>query len=52
MAIATDEIECDLYEWLADKNKSKYEYIGDYMNQYSWAEYVHAELDEIYYSME
>ena len=52
MAIATDEIECDLYEWLADKNKSKYEYIGDYMNQYSWAEYVHAELDEIYYGME
>ena len=52
MAVAADDIECDLYEWLADKNGTKYEYIGEYMNQYSWAEYVHAELDEIYYGME
>ena len=52
MAIAADKIECDLYDWLEKKEKSKYHYMGDYMNQYSWAEYTHAELDEISYAME
>ena len=51
MAIATDRIECDLYDWLEKKEKSKYKYIGDYMNQYSWPEFRHAELDEISYAM-
>ena len=51
MAIDTAEIECDLYDWMEKKTESKYDYIGEYMNQYSWAEYVHAELDEIYYDM-
>ncbi len=52
MAIAADRIECDLYDWLAKKKQSRYQYLGDYMNQYSWAEYVHAELDEISYDLE
>ena len=52
MAIATEKIECDLFEWLNKKNASKYQYLGDYMNQFSWAEFVHAELDEISYTME
>lgn len=52
MAIATDRIECDLYDWLEKKKDSKYHYLGDYMNQYSWPEYVHAELDEISWAME
>ncbi len=52
MAIAADAIECDLYDWLEKKKESRYSYMGDYMNQYSWAEYVHAELDEISYAME
>jgi len=47
MAIAADRIDCDLYDWLAKKGKSRYRYMGDYMNQYSWAETVHAELDEL-----
>lgn len=51
MAIAVDRIECDLYEWLDDPENSRYKYIGDYMNQYSWAENVHAQLDEISYSL-
>jgi hypothetical protein len=34
-----------LYDWIARKDKSRYRYMGDYMNQYSWAEAVHAELD-------
>ena len=52
LGIAADRIECDLYDWLAKKKQSKYQYMGDYMNQYSWAEYVHAELDEISYAMD
>lgn len=51
MAIAKDRIECDLYDWLEDPEGSRYKYIGDYMNQYSWAESVHAELDEINYDL-
>ena len=47
MAIARDKVECDLYEWIDKKRKSRYQYHGDYMNQFSWAEFVHAELDEI-----
>ena len=52
LAIAADRIECDLYDWLEKKRDSKYHYLGDYMNQYSWPEYVHAELEEISYAME
>ena len=52
LAIAADRIECDLFDWLAKKRDSKYQYLGDYMNQYSWAEYMHAELDEISYALE
>ena len=52
MAIAKDHIECDLYDWLEKKQESRYQYMGDYMNQYSWAEFVHAELDEISYSFD
>ena len=50
MAIARDLVKCDLYEWLDKKKMSSYQYLGDYMNQFSWAEYVHAELDEIVYA--
>ena len=52
LGIAVDRIECDLYDWLEKKQKSKYRYLGDYMNQYSWAEYIHAELDEISYKLD
>ena len=52
LGIDTQRIECDLYDWLEKKRKSKYHYLGDYMNQYSWAEYVHAELDDISYAMD
>ena len=47
MAIAVDLIECDLYDWLKNKKNSRYQYLGDYMNQYSWAEMMHAELDDL-----
>ena len=49
MAIAKEKVDCDLFDWLENKASSKYAYTGDYMNQYSWAEDFHAELDEIAY---
>ncbi len=52
LAVATDRIECDLYEWLEKKKESRYHYLGDYMNQYSWPEVMHAELDELSWSIE
>jgi two-component SAPR family response regulator len=52
LAIATDRIECDLYDWLEKKKNSRYSYLGDFMNQYSWAEPMHAEIDEISYAMD
>ena len=52
MAIAKDKVECDLYDWLEKKKGSRYQYTGDYMNQYSWPEAFHAELDEISYALE
>lgn len=52
LAIAADRIECDLFDWLEKKQQSRYRYLGDYMNQYSWPEVMHAELDEISWSFE
>ena len=52
MGIVMDRVECDVYDWLEKKKDSKYHYLGDYMNQYSWAEYMHAELDDLSYAME
>lgn len=51
MSILPDRIECDLYDWLDKKKESKYRYTGDYMNQYTWPEFFHAELDEISYEL-
>ena len=51
MAINTAKIECYLFDWLDKKKDSRYQYLGDYMNQYSWPEYRHAELDEISYAL-
>ena len=52
LAIAKDRVECDLFDWLNRKKESRYQYTGDFMDQYSWAEYLHAELDEISYTFD
>ena len=49
LAIAKDKIECDLYDYLEKKEKSQYQYTGEYMSQYSWSEFYMAELDDIRY---
>ena len=52
LAIAMDKVDCDLFDWLEKKKESRYQYMGDYMNQYSWPEFFHATLDEISYAMD
>ena len=52
MGIVKNHIECDIYDWLDKKEKSIYNYLGEYMSQYSWAEVVHAEIDNIKLQME
>lgn len=47
MAIVTDRIECDLYDWLEKKQESVFRYTGEYMSQYSWSEYYIGNLEEI-----
>ena len=37
-AVNTELISCDYYEYLADKENSRFKYLGEFMNQYSWAE--------------
>ena len=52
IAIVKDRVECDLFEWLDKKKASRYQYIGDFMDQYSWSDYLHSELDDISYAMD
>ncbi len=52
IAISVDHIECDLYDWLEKKKESRYQYLGDYMTQYGWAEFMHAEIDNISYALD
>lgn len=43
LAIIPDRVECDYFDWC--KNKEGYrEHVFEYMSQYSWAEYVNAQI--------
>ncbi len=44
VGIRQDLVECDYYHWLDDPKKYGNLYMGEYMNQYSWAEYTNAWL--------
>lgn len=39
-------VECDLYEYLIDKQKNRELFCGSYMLNYSWGEYTQAELQK------
>ena len=41
-----------MYDFLKNKKASRWRYMGEFMNQYSWAEAMHAELDEILWAEE
>jgi two-component SAPR family response regulator len=47
IGIVPDEIECDYYDCLAGKQEAIMSYGGEYMAQYSWAEYTHGELERL-----
>ena len=46
LAIAKDRIGCDLYDWLEKGEASQYKYMGDFMRQFSWAEFYMSDLEE------
>ncbi|MCR5089550.1 MAG: response regulator [Oscillospiraceae bacterium] len=43
--IRTDLVSCDYYDWLKGQPRALNAYRGEYMVQYSWAEFTHAQLD-------
>lgn len=45
-AVDTEKFKCDLYEYLKGNHSSGGEFLGEYMNQYSWAE---ATLGNLYF---
>ena len=45
MAVNVAELECDYYLWLKGSPEGINAYHGEYMTQYSWAEYTHGRLD-------
>lgn len=44
MRIATERVECDYYDWCDGRPEAINKYRGEYMAQYSWAEFVNAEI--------
>ena len=48
IGIALDKVECDYYVFLGDYPKHKYLYQGEYMSQYSWAEFTNATLQNMH----
>lgn len=47
LAINTDCIECDFYDFVNSGNSAAGVYKGEFMAQYSWAEYMNGYLDRI-----
>ncbi len=45
LGIVPELVDCDYYLWLKGVPEGINAYRGEYMNQYSWAEYTHASLD-------
>lgn len=48
-AIDKDNIECDLYDYIENKQNAKTKFYGEYMNQYSWSEMT---LGNLYFDMD
>lgn len=45
LRINPDKIDCDYYDWCDGKYQAINQYRGEYMHQYSWAEFTNAELN-------
>lgn len=46
MALVTENVECDYYQWLNGTADGINAYHGEFMSQYSWAEFVNASILE------
>lgn len=44
--IVPDKSDCDYYDWIAGKVHAINQYHGEYMTQYSWAEFTNAQLQK------
>lgn len=44
--VVTEKTDCDFYDWQAGKINGINRYRGEYMMQYSWAEFTNAELQK------
>lgn len=42
--LVADAVECDLFEYLANKNNASYHFLGSYLRNYSWGEITLSEL--------
>jgi len=48
IAILPDKVSCDMYDFLAAGSDSVNRYMGEFMAQYSWAEFTNAYLGQIH----
>lgn len=44
LALITEKVDCDYYEWLSGTVSGINAYHGEFMSQYSWAEFVNASM--------
>ena len=47
LAIVPEKLSCDLYDFCADDNNAANNYMGEFMVQYSWAEFINARLEKM-----
>jgi len=47
MALIAEKVECDYYQWLNGTVSGINAYHGEFMSQYSWAEFVNASMQEM-----
>jgi len=46
MALIMERVNCDYYQWLDGTVSGTHAYLGEFMSQYSWAEFVNAAMQE------
>ena len=47
LAIDPAQIDCDYYDWRDGRSRAVNLYRGEYMSQYSWAEFKHSSLQSL-----
>lgn len=45
IGIDAEKVDCDYYEWRSGRPGARSTYLGEYMTQYSWAEFTNARLN-------